>query len=49
MPLQYSGNFLPMIEPHFLGQPELREAMGAFLERRKPSFWTEEMVARRRR
>lgn len=49
IPLQYSSNFLHMIEPHFLGQPELREAMGAFLERRKPNFWTEEMIARRNR
>lgn len=48
MPLQYSGNFLGMLEPDFLHQPELREAIGAFLERRKPNFWTEEMVARRR-
>jgi 1,4-dihydroxy-2-naphthoyl-CoA synthase len=48
-PLQYSSNFLNMIEPHFLGQPEIREAMGAFLERRKPNFWTQEMVERRKR
>ena len=47
-PLQYSGNFLNMIEPGFFGTPELREAIQAFLERRKPNFWSEEMVARRK-
>jgi naphthoate synthase/2-ketocyclohexanecarboxyl-CoA hydrolase len=47
-PLQYSTNFLNMIEPDFFGQPEIREAIQAFLERRKPNFWQEEMVARRK-
>jgi naphthoate synthase/2-ketocyclohexanecarboxyl-CoA hydrolase len=48
MSLQYSDNFLNMIEPGFREQPEIREAMGAFLERRKPNFWSEELMARRR-
>jgi naphthoate synthase/2-ketocyclohexanecarboxyl-CoA hydrolase len=48
MPLQYSGNFLNMIQPDFSTQPEIREAMRAFLERRKPNFWSEELIARRR-
>jgi naphthoate synthase len=46
-PLQYAGAFLPMIEPNYMGQPEVREAMQAFLERRAPNFWTDELVARR--
>lgn len=47
MPLQYSGNFLGMIEPNFHDRPEVREAQRAFFERRRPNFWTEEMVAGR--
>jgi 1,4-dihydroxy-2-naphthoyl-CoA synthase len=46
-PLQYSGAFLPMIEPNYMGTPEVREAIQAFMERRDPNFWTDEMVARR--
>jgi hypothetical protein len=48
MPLQYSGNFLNMMEPGFLGHPETLEAITAFHERRKPNFWTEELIKRRK-
>jgi 1,4-dihydroxy-2-naphthoyl-CoA synthase len=48
MPLQYSGNFLNMMEPNFWGHPETWEAITAYQERRKPNFWTEEMVKRRK-
>jgi naphthoate synthase/2-ketocyclohexanecarboxyl-CoA hydrolase len=48
MPLQHSGAFLGMIEPDLFGQLEVREAMQAFLERRKPNFWSEEMIERRK-
>jgi naphthoate synthase/2-ketocyclohexanecarboxyl-CoA hydrolase len=48
MPLQHSDAFLGMIEPNLFGQPEVREAGQAFLERRKPNFWAPEMVERRR-
>jgi 1,4-dihydroxy-2-naphthoyl-CoA synthase len=48
MPLQYSGNFLNMMEPGFMGHPETVEAITAFQERRKPNFWTEELIKRRR-
>jgi 1,4-dihydroxy-2-naphthoyl-CoA synthase len=44
MPLQYSGNFLNMMEPGFMGHPETVEAITAFHERRKPNFWTEELI-----
>jgi 1,4-dihydroxy-2-naphthoyl-CoA synthase len=47
-PLRYSDNFLHMIAPRFLEQPEIKEALQAFLERRKPNFWTEEIVAGRK-
>jgi 1,4-dihydroxy-2-naphthoyl-CoA synthase len=47
MPLQYSGNFLGMIEPNVMGGPEVVEAIRSFMERRDPDFWTEEMIARR--
>jgi len=48
MPLQYSGNFLNMMEPGFMGHPETLEAITAFQERRKPNFWTEELIKRRK-
>lgn len=48
MPLQYSGNFLNMMEPNFWGNPENWEAIQAYQEKRKPNFWTEEMIKRRR-
>ena len=48
MPLQYSGNFLNMMEPGFMGHPETLEAITAFLERRKPNFWTEELIKHRK-
>lgn len=47
VPLQYSGNFLAMISPNFMAEPEVREAIRSFMERRDPDFWSEEMVARR--
>jgi naphthoate synthase/2-ketocyclohexanecarboxyl-CoA hydrolase len=49
MSLQYAGNFLNMMTPDFWGHPEPWEAITAFQERRKPNFWTEEMVKRRKR
>ena len=49
MPLQYSGNFLNMMTPDFWGHPEAYEAIRAFQERRNPEFWTEAMIARRKR
>jgi 2-ketocyclohexanecarboxyl-CoA hydrolase len=48
MPLQYSGNFLHIMEPNFWGNPETWEALNAFYERRQPNFWTEEMIAQRK-
>jgi naphthoate synthase/2-ketocyclohexanecarboxyl-CoA hydrolase len=48
MPLQHSGSFLGMIEPNLFGQLETQEAMRAFLERRTPNFWSDEMVDRRK-
>ena len=48
MPLQYSGNFLHMMAPDFWGHPEAWEAIRAFHEKRRPNFWTEELIARRR-
>jgi len=47
-PLQYSDRFASMIAPDFFAQPEIREAMQAFLERRKPNYWSEELIARRK-
>jgi naphthoate synthase/2-ketocyclohexanecarboxyl-CoA hydrolase len=48
MPLHHSDAFLGMIEPNLFGQLEAREAIQAFTERRKPNYWSEEMVARRK-
>lgn len=48
MPLQYSGNFLHMMAPDFWGHPETWEAIRAFHEKRRPNFWTDELIARRR-
>lgn len=47
-PLQYSDRFSSMIAPDFFHQPEIREAMQAFFERRKPNFWSEELIAQRK-
>ncbi len=49
MSLQYTDNFLHMMTPDFWGHPETWEAITAYQERRKPNFWTEEMIARRKR
>lgn len=46
-PLQYSDNFLTLIETDFQSRPEGREAQAAFFERRPPNFWKEEMMANR--
>jgi 1,4-dihydroxy-2-naphthoyl-CoA synthase len=47
-PLQYSDRLSSMIAPDFFQQPEVREAMQAFFERRKPNFWSEELIAQRK-
>lgn len=46
-PLHYSDNFLQMIDPHFVGREERREAAQSFYEKRPPNFWTEEMTPSR--
>ena len=46
--LQYSGNFLHMMEPNFWGHPETWEALQAYQERRRPNFWTEDMIRRKK-
>ncbi len=45
--LQYSDNFLGMIQPGYTQRPEVIEAGRAFFERRPPQYWTPELVETR--
>ena len=37
-----------MMAPGFLGHPETLEAITAYQEQRRPNFWTEELIKRRK-
>ncbi len=48
LPLHYSDNFINMMHRNHYASPDVREGGLAFMEKRKPNHWTEELIAKRR-